>query len=180
MKGFIFFTLTAVVVAAPVAARTKHHAIKKAEAAATPAELKWMDGPPGLPGGATFAVKKGNPMAKGMFTIGIKMPAGYAVPAHWHPTDEHVTVVSGKVAYGMSDRLNLAQAQGAGPGDQVVMKAKEHHWVLTAEGAEVEVSAMGPFQITYVNPADDPRGAPKAAAKPAGSAKPAGRTERGK
>jgi hypothetical protein len=38
------------------------------------------------------------------------------------------------------------------------MKAKEHHWVMTADGAEVEVSATGPFKITYVNPADDPRG----------------------
>jgi hypothetical protein len=38
------------------------------------------------------------------------------------------------------------------------VKAKEHHWVMTADGAEVEVSATGPFKITYVNPADDPRG----------------------
>jgi hypothetical protein len=46
------------------------------------------------------------------------------------------------------------------------MKAKEHHWVMTADGAEVEVSAVGPFKITYVNPADDPRGTAKPAAKP--------------
>jgi hypothetical protein len=37
------------------------------------------------------------------------------------------------------------------------MKAKQHHWVFTGDGAEVEVTAMGPFQINYVNPADDPR-----------------------
>jgi hypothetical protein len=41
------------------------------------------------------------------------------------------------------------------------MKAKMHHWVYTGDGAEVEVSATGPFKITYVNPGDDPRGAAK-------------------
>ena len=157
------FLLTAVaLIAAPPAAAKKAAPAKKA---AAPAELKWMDGPPGLPAGATFAVKKGNPEARGAFTIGIKMPAGYSVPPHWHPTDEHVTVVSGKVAYGMSDRLNRANALGMNVGETVVMKAKMNHWVLTADGAEVEVSAMGPFAIHYVNAADDPRNV--------------GRTERG-
>jgi quercetin dioxygenase-like cupin family protein len=160
MKSVIFLTATALVMASPATAKKAvHHAAKKA---ATPAELKWMDGPPGLPAGATFAVKKGNPEKSGTFTIGIKMPAGYSVPPHWHPTEEHVTVVSGKVAYGMSDRMSRTAAQGLSAGGSVVMKAKEHHWVMTADGAEVEVSAVGPFKITYVNPADDPRGAPKA------------------
>jgi len=167
MKRIFLLTAVALIAAPPAAAKTArhHHAVAtKAKAAATPAELKWMDGPPGLPPGATFAVKKGNPEAKGSFTIGIRMPASYSVPPHWHPTDEHVTVVSGKLAYGMSDRVSRTAAQGLGAGGTVVMKAKEHHWVLTADGAEVEVSAMGPFKITYVNPGDDPR--PKPEAKP--------------
>jgi quercetin dioxygenase-like cupin family protein len=157
MKSFILLSLSALVIAAPAVARTTHHAAVKKAAPVTSAELKWMDGPPGLPAGATFAVIKGNPEKSGMFTIGIKMPASYSVPAHWHPTDEHVTVVSGKLAYGMSDRLNRTAAQGLSPGEKVVMKAKMNHWVLTADGAQVEVSAMGPFAITYANPADDPR-----------------------
>ena len=164
MKSLILLTLGAAVIVAPPASARKatHHAAKKA---AAPAELKWMDGPPGLPAGATFAVKKGNPEAKGAFTIGIKMPAGYSVPPHWHPSDEHVTVVSGKLAYGMSDRMNRTAAQGLDAGGSVVMKAKEHHWVMTADGAEVEVSATGPFKITYVNAADDPRPKPEAQPK---------------
>jgi hypothetical protein len=155
MKSFILLTVTALVMAAPAdAKKAVHHAAKKA---AAPAELKWMDGPPGLPAGATFAVVKGNPEAKGMFAIRLKLPANYSVPAHWHPTDENVSVVSGKLAYGMSDRLNRTSAQGLNAGEKLVMKAKEHHWVLTADGAEVEISAMGPFKITYVNAGDDPR-----------------------
>ena len=161
MKRIFLLTAVALIAAPPAAAKTArhHHAVAtKAKAAATPAELKWMDGPPGLPAGATFAVKKGNPEAKGSFTIGIKMPAGYSVPPHWHPTDEHVTVVSGKVAYGMSDRMSRTAATGLAAGESITMKAKEHHWVMTADGGEVEVSAMGPFKITYVNAGDDPPG----------------------
>jgi hypothetical protein len=41
------------------------------------------------------------------------------------------------------------------------MKAKHHHWVFTGDGAEVEVSATGPFAITYVDPTTDPRGVAK-------------------
>ena len=162
MKRIFLLTAAALIVAVPTSAKkaTHHHATATKKATA-PAELKWMDGPPGLPAGAQFAVKKGNPEAKGSFTIGIKMPAGYSVPPHWHPTDEHVTVVSGKVAYGMSDRMSRTAATGLAAGESVTMKAKEHHWVMTADGAEVEVSATGPFVITYVNAGDDPRGTAK-------------------
>jgi hypothetical protein len=69
----------------------------------------------------------------------------------------------------MSDQLDRAAATALDAGQSVTMKAKMNHWVFTGDGAEIEVSAMGPFKITYVNPADDPRGVP--AAKP--EAKPA-------
>ncbi len=62
----------------------------------------------------------------------------------------------------MSGQLDKANAQPLAQGGSVVMKAKMNHWIFTGDGAEIEVSAMGPFAITYVNPRDDPRGAPKA------------------
>jgi quercetin dioxygenase-like cupin family protein len=163
MKTLLFVSLTALIVASPVQARHKSHAAKAKPAAAkaaAPAELKWVPAPPGLPAGAEIAVVKGDPGKAGMFTIHLKTPANYSVAPHWHPTDEHVTLVSGKMAYGMSDRLDRLNGQALTAGQSIVMKAKEHHWVFTGDGAEVEVTAMGPFQINYVNPADDPR--PKA------------------
>ncbi|MFL6736845.1 MAG: cupin domain-containing protein [Sphingomonas sp.] len=128
----------------------------------TPAELKWMNAPPALPPGVQMAVVSGDPTKSGRFVIQLKMPYNYAVPAHWHPTDEKVTLVSGKLAYGMSDRLDKGKAQALAQGSSVVMKAKHNHWVFTGDGATVEVTAIGPFQITYVDPSTDPRGAPKA------------------
>jgi len=99
----------------------------------------------------------GDPGKAAMFKVELKMPAGYAVPAHWHPTDETVTVVSGKIGYGMSAKLDKAKAKWAGPGGSVTMKAKHDHWVFANAPATIAVSGMGPFVITYVNPKDDPR-----------------------
>jgi len=133
--------------------------------AASPAQakgLKWMDGPPGLPAGAKFAVVSGDPGKAGMFTIRTRLPANYTVPPHHHPTDEVVRVMgAGTLSYGMGDKLDKANAGSLAKGYHVTMQANMNHWVTTTDPVEIQVSGMGPFAITYVNPADDPRGAAK-------------------
>jgi len=121
--------------------------------------MKWMDAAgAGLPAGAQMAVLSGNPGKAGMFKVEIKMPANYAVPPHSHPTDEIVRVRSGTLNYGMGDKLDKANAgQLTDPKTHVTMQSGMNHWVFTTEPALVEVTGMGPFQITYVNAADDPR-----------------------
>ena len=119
--------------------------------------LKWGDAPPSLPVGAKMAVVSGNPAAKGMFTIQLKMPADYAVPPHSHPNSEVVKVVSGEVHYAMADKMEMAKAKTLKAGHTVTMAAKMNHWVHAAAPATVQVSGRGPFQITYVDPKDDPR-----------------------
>src|SRR5688572_20600935 len=67
----------------------------------TPQQMTWGDGPPSLPPGAKVAVLQGDPTKPGPFTIRARMPAGYKIPAHWHPTDENITVISGLFNMGM-------------------------------------------------------------------------------
>jgi quercetin dioxygenase-like cupin family protein len=145
MKKLLLISATALLASSPVQAKTHH------------SSLKWGDAPPALPSGAQMAVVSGDPGKKGMFVVQIKMPADYAVPAHWHPTTETVKVVSGSLHYGMSDKLDLAHAKTLAAGHSVSMKAKTNHWVHAAAPATIQVSGMGPFQITYVDPKDDPR-----------------------
>jgi quercetin dioxygenase-like cupin family protein len=128
-----------------------------AQAKTAPAALKWGPAPPSLPSGAQMAVVSGDPGKAGMFVVELKMPVDYAVPPHWHPTTETVKVLSGKVVYGMSDKLDEHKGKTLTPGESAVMKAKMHHWVSAVGPATLQVSGMGPFQITYVNPKDDPR-----------------------
>lgn len=119
-------------------------------------DLKWGPAPPALPAGGQMAVLAGDPSQAGLFTARLKMPAGYKIPAHSHPSDEVVTVISGDLAFGVGDKLDPAKATKLSPGGFVVAGAKMNHFAMSDTGAVVQISAMGPFAITYVNPADDP------------------------
>jgi hypothetical protein len=121
-----------------------------------PEEIKWGPVPAVLAPGAQMAVLFGDPAGTGLVTLRLKMPAGYKISPHWHPTDEHVTVISGTFAIGMGDKLDPAASKTLKAGGYGVATANMHHFAWTKTGAIVEVNLMGPFQITYVNPADDP------------------------
>ena len=69
-------------------------------------DIKWGPAPPFFPKGAEFAVLSGDPSKDGLYVVRLKMPAGYKIPAHNHPTTENVTVVSGNFHIGMGDHLD--------------------------------------------------------------------------
>jgi quercetin dioxygenase-like cupin family protein len=125
-------------------------------------DVKWGPAPPILPKGAMMAVMAGDPGAAGLVAIRLKMPAGYKIPAHWHPTDEQVTVLSGTLAIGMGDKLDETKGVTLHAGGFGVAPAHMNHYAWTKAGAVIQINLMGPFALTYVNPADDPT---KAAAK---------------
>lgn len=125
--------------------------------AAAPDEHQYGPAPDSLPPGAQLAVLHGNPAEPGMFIIRLRFPAGYSVPAHSHPTTEYVTVIAGNMSLGMGDRLDRSAAKAFGPGRFVIAPGKMNHYAFTDQGATIQISAEGPFAVTYVNPADDPR-----------------------
>lgn len=136
-------------------------ALVAAQAAASHAQkaakLTWGPGPPTLPAGARMALVSGDPGKPAPFELQIDMPNGYVIPPHWHPTDEHVTVNSGQLRYGMADRIDRKAAKTLRPGQSVTLKAKMNHFALARGRTVLTVKAIGPFEINYVNPADDPR-----------------------
>lgn len=129
--------------------------------ALSPDAVKWGDAPPVFAKGAKMAVLYGDPSKNGLFIVRLKIPANYKIMPHTHPTDENATVISGSVAFGMGDKVD-PKAKALPAGSFVSMPAGMHHYAVSTKESIVEVSAMGPFAITYVNPADDPS---KAAAK---------------
>jgi hypothetical protein len=124
--------------------------------------LTWTDGPPALPKGGQMAVLSGDPRQAGPFTLRSKLPAGYTIPPHWHPTAEHLTILSGEVSVGMGETFDTKSMRTMGPGAFAVMAPEMRHYLKTKTETVLQVHGTGPFQITYVNPADDPRGAPAA------------------
>ena len=131
--------------------------VSAAPAQVDTAHLRWMPGPPGLPSGAEFAVLAGDPTKAGVFTIRARLPKGFVVPPHSHPTDEHVTVLSGDMSIGMGTSLVRAKATKLTTGGFAVAGAGMNHYVFSDAGATIQVTAQGPFGITYVNATDDPR-----------------------
>jgi anti-sigma factor ChrR (cupin superfamily) len=119
-------------------------------------DMKWGPAPNVLPAGAQVAVVSGDPFGEGLYVIRLKMPAGYKIPAHNHPTSEYVTVLSGTFNLGLGDKLDPKKGIALGPGGFGEAPAKMNHFGWTTGETVVQVHGQGPFSITYVNPADDP------------------------
>jgi anti-sigma factor ChrR (cupin superfamily) len=129
--------------------------------ALTPADMKWGDGPPSLAAGAKLAVLEGDPGKAQAFTIRLRVPDGYKVAPHWHPTTEHVTVISGTFHIAMGDKFDDTKGTTLGAGSFAYMRPKMHHYAWFTGESEIQIHGIGPFALNYVNPADDPQHAKK-------------------
>ena len=131
---------------------------------ATPAQAQWGPAPPMLPPGAQIAVLSGDPTKAQPYSVRLKMPANYAVPAHSHPTDENVVIVTGALTLGMGDELRkgIASNTTLRSGGYALMPANMNHFAYTT-GAETTIIlyGTGPVEFKYVKASDDPRNAKK-------------------
>lgn len=121
-----------------------------------PSAIKWVDAPPSLPPGSQIAIISGDPSQPQPFVIRARVPAGYRVPPHWHPTAENLTVLTGTIALGMGEQFDQAALTDLAPGGYATMPADMRHYFLAKTAATFQVHGMGPFVVNYVNPADDP------------------------
>lgn len=140
---------------APAAAQVAHasHTI-----VALGAEMEWKDGPGSLPPGAQFVLLQGNPAEAEPLTLRLRFPANYQIPPHFHPALEHVTVLSGTFHVGMGERMDRAKATALPAGSFAVVPVGHAHYAFTGgEPVILQLHSTGPWGVTYVNPADDPR-----------------------
>jgi quercetin dioxygenase-like cupin family protein len=123
-----------------------------------PDAIKWGPAPPGLPRAAQAAVVFGNPEREGPFVIRVKAPAGLLVAPHRHSKDEMVTVISGKVGIGMGETVAKDAGKTLPSGGFFHMPAGMAHYAWSEEDSIIQITGVGPFDIIYVKPKDDPRG----------------------
>jgi mannose-6-phosphate isomerase-like protein (cupin superfamily) len=86
-------------------------------------------------------------------------PRQSKIAPHTHPTDEHVTVISGTFLVGMGKTFDTKGMMSLSAGVFVTAPAHAAHYALAQGETIVQVHAVGPFAMTYVNPADTPRAA---------------------
>ena len=131
-------------------------------------DVKWGDAPPVFVKGAKMAVLSGDPGKEGAFVARLQLPANYKIAPHWHSKDEDLTIISGAFYLAEGDKMETGHAHLLKAGAYHHLPAKTHHYAYSKGPAVVQINGMGPFDITYVDPKDDPS---KAAAAPAAAPK---------
>jgi quercetin dioxygenase-like cupin family protein len=114
-------------------------------------ELKWTP----IIKGCEMSVVEGNPDAAGEpFVIRIHCVDGTKVPAHWHPTDEKLTVLKGTFLLGTGDTFDAKKLHAMKVGDFAAMPKEVRHFAQSKGDNIVQVHGLAPFKVNWVNPAD--------------------------
>jgi hypothetical protein len=131
-------------------AQEQHHLVVPVD------KVQWGPAPPILPPGAQLAVLEGNPGAKGPVVMRLKLPANYVISPHWHSMHERITVISGTFNIGNGDTVDRQGSQALAAGGFLSLPAKMHHYAWVKSPTVVQINLEGPFDLFYVNAADDP------------------------
>jgi hypothetical protein len=73
------------------------------------------------------------------------------VPAHWHPEDEHVTVIAGEVSLGFGETFSADVLRPLTAGSYALIPRRQPHFTRYAAGTIVQVHGVGPLVINYLN-----------------------------
>ena len=114
-------------------------------------DLKWTP----LIKGCDVAAVDGDMNAEGTpFVIRIRCADASKIPAHWHPTDENVTVLKGTLLVGMGETFDEAKMQTMNVGNFVSMPKEMRHYAMSKGETIVQVHGAGPFKVNWVNPSE--------------------------
>ena len=93
--------------------------------------------------------------------VRFQFPAGYHVAPHTHPKTERVTVISGTLYLAAGEALDRNSAKSLPAGSFGFWPAGMKHTAWSEGETIIQLHGIGPWQINYVNPADDPRNTKK-------------------
>ena len=158
MKRLSIASLAIVLAPCPIAAQEVHPAGTTRNAIVVPAgTARFGPAPDILPPGAKLAVLEGDPTKAESYTMRLSMPDGYTIPPHVHPADEHVTVVEGTFLVGMGGTLDPSKFTPLPVGSFGALPRGMQHFARAQGATVIQLHGTGPWSLTYVNPADDPR-----------------------
>lgn len=134
------------------------HNVNTAEFSLFPSvNAAWKEGPPSLPKGSQIAILEGDPTKEGPFVFRVKVPDGYRIPPHVHPKMERVTVISGSFNIGMGKDFDPHATREMTAGTYGFWAPNMAHFVWIKGETVAQFHGTGPWSISYLNPADDPR-----------------------
>jgi quercetin dioxygenase-like cupin family protein len=106
-----------------------------------PEEIVWDD----RPTGPDFAVIAGDPQKEGFYVVRARFAPGVMSQPHYHPSDRHVTVISGTWHTGTGAKFDPNATVALQPGSYMLHPAGAVHF----DGAKdeeviVEIKGIGP------------------------------------
>jgi quercetin dioxygenase-like cupin family protein len=112
--------------------------------------IAFVPAPANMPKGVSIAVLEGDPTQKGVFTLRLRIPPGFSLPAHTHPSDERVSVLEGSVSVGFGTTGDDNSVRTFGPGSFYVNPPGVAHFESSEQGAVLQVTAEGPWRVDLV------------------------------
>ena len=106
-----------------------------------------------VPPGAKCTTIHGDPrVPDALYTIRSRMPNNFKIPAHTHPRDEHLTVISGTFSMGLGEEFDEKAMKPMTAGSFMVMPKGAPHFASTRGETILQIHGIGPLEFTYVNP----------------------------
>jgi mannose-6-phosphate isomerase-like protein (cupin superfamily) len=122
-------------------------------------EIEYAPAPPDLlPPGAQLAALEGTPpfAEQKTFLVRIKVPDGYRFPVHRHGITDRFTILSGTLRHAVGDTWDEAALVDMKPGSVTVLPAGNEHYAVARGETVLQVFGVGPFDLRWSNPEDDP------------------------
>jgi ketosteroid isomerase-like protein len=99
-----------------------------------------------------FEVVSGDPDKPGApFVIRIYNVENQVVQPHWHPEDEHITVVRGTWYVGDGDMFDRNALREANVGEYVFVPKEMRHYAWSEDATIVQIHGIGPFKQINVD-----------------------------
>jgi hypothetical protein len=119
--------------------------------------VQWSPAPASLPLSAKISLIAGDPAQPGPFTLRLEFPANTVIAPHTHSKLESVTVLSGAIYHETGEKLDKSKGSLLTAGGFVSLPAEMPHSLWSVKTTILQVTGTGPFDLHYINPADDPR-----------------------
>lgn len=133
------------------------HSHGGAKVISTPDDVQWQLAPAIFPQGMKIAYLYGDLGKHEPFTIRVMMPASSVIALHTHNLDEMLTIISGDLDHYTGPKINRSKGIHMKAGGFVHLPVNMGHALKAGDsGTILQVSGVGPFGMTYVDPKDDP------------------------
>ncbi|MGE8354770.1 MAG: cupin domain-containing protein [Microvirgula sp.] len=120
-------------------------------------DVSWRMATRAMPKGALVTALQGNPERAGTYSVWLMLPAGYRIGPHWHSLATNFVVLSGGLYVGYGNTVKAGAADEHRNGAYLYLPPATHHYLYTRQMTVLQLYGDGPFDIHYLDLADDPR-----------------------